>query len=116
MLTPGCGGVPGEGQLRDRVDASVALSAPRSRRMARVLIVVLALVWTQFPFGSGGASAEGDHELALCCAWGKSLEHGNLTYSILSPDAASAEVIRQAVREWDADLPALTLSEVPVGL
>src|SRR5437899_2485869 len=115
MLTPGCGGVPGEGQLRDRVDA-VALSAPRSRRMARVVIVVLALVWTQFPFGSGGASAEGDHELALCCAWGKSLEHGNLTYSILSPDAASAEVIRQAVREWDADLPALTLSEVPVGL
>ena len=89
---------------------------PRSRRAARVLIVVLALVWTQFPFGSGGASAEGDHELALCCAWGKSLEHGNLTYSILSPDAASAEVIRQAVREWDADLPALTLSEVPVGL
>src|SRR5207253_1458434 len=88
---------------------------PRSRRAARVLIVVLALVWTQFPFGSGGASAEGDHELALCCAWGKSLEHGNLTYSILSPDAASAEVIRQAVREWDADLPALTLSEVPVG-
>ena len=35
------------------------------------LIVVLALVWTQFPFGSGDASAEGGHELALCCAWGR---------------------------------------------
>ena len=77
--------------------------------------MVLALVWTQFPFGSGGASAEGDHELALCCAWGKSLDDGNLTYSVLSLDVASAEVIRNAIREWDADLPALTLSEVPVG-
>jgi len=113
--------------LRDRVDASVAGSAivgavpstsrrpPRSRRAARVLIVVLGLVWTQFPFGSGGASAEGDHELALCCAWGHSLDDGDLTYSILSPDPASAEVIRTAVREWDADLPSIRLSEVPVG-
>src|SRR5256885_12728694 len=114
MLPPGCGGVPGEGQLRDRVDA-VALSAPRSRRMARVVIVLLALVWTQFPFGGGGASAEGDHELALCCAWGRSLDDANLTYSIASPDVASGEVIRRAVEEWDADLPALTLSEGPVG-
>jgi hypothetical protein len=80
-----------------------------------VLIVLVALFWTQFPFGSGGASAEGDHELALCCAWGKSLDFGNLTYSISSSDVASAEVIRGAVEEWDADLPALTLTEVPVG-
>ena len=80
-----------------------------------MLIVVLALVWTQFPFGSGGASAEGDHELALCCAWGKSLDDAILTYSVSSPDAASAEVIRNAIREWDADLPGLVLSEVPVG-
>ncbi len=101
--------------MRDRVEASVAVPVPRSRRMARVLIVLLALVWTQFPFGGGGASAEGDHELALCCAWGRSLDHGNLTYSIASPDAASGEVIRRAVEEWDADLPALTLSEVAVG-
>ena len=113
--------------MRDRVDASVAGPAmvgmsrpgpsrpPRSRRTARVLIVALALLWTQFPFGSGGASAEGNHELALCCAWGESLAHGNLTYSIVSPDPASAQVIRAAVEEWDADLLALTLSEVPLG-
>src|SRR2546423_11974859 len=127
MLAPGCGGVPGEGQLRDRVDASVAGSAgvgatglpprrpPRSRRAARVLIVVLALVWTQFPFGGGGASAEGNHELALCCAWGKSLDDANLTYTIGSPDAPSGEVIRRAIEEWDADLVALTLTEVALG-
>src|SRR5258706_16179049 len=100
MLTPGCGGVPGEGQLRDRVAASGALSAPRSRRLARVVIGLFALVWAQFPFGSGGASAEGDHELALCCAWGKSLDDGNLPYSIASPGAASGAVIRRAVEEW----------------
>ena len=67
------------------------------------------------PLRQRRASAEGDHELALCCAWGKSLEDANLSYSVSSPDAASAEVIRNAIREWDSDLPALTLSEVPVG-
>jgi hypothetical protein len=113
--------------LRDRVDASVAGSAvvgamppasrrpPRSRRTARLLIVLLALVWTQFPFGNGGASAEGDHELALCCAWGRSLDDGILTYSVSSPDPPSTQVIRNAIQEWDGDLPALTLSEVAVG-
>jgi predicted Zn-dependent protease len=88
---------------------------PRRRRAARALIVLFALLWTQFPFGSGGASAEGDHELALCCAWGKSLDDANLTYSVSSPDAVSAQVIRNAIREWDSDLPALSLTEVPVG-
>ena len=83
--------------------------------MARLLIVVLALVWTQFPFSSGGASAEGDHELALCCAWGRSLDDGALTYSISSPDGPSTQVIRNAIREWDGDLPALRLTEVAVG-
>ena len=112
--------------MRDRVDASVAGSvvganvpaprrAPRSRRLARALIVVLALVWTQFPFASGDASAEGGHELALCCAWGRSLDDGNLTYSITSPDGPSTQVIRTAVRDWDGELPALTLTEVSGG-
>jgi hypothetical protein len=77
--------------------------------------VLFAFVWTQFPFGNGGASAEGDHELALCCAWGKSLDDATLTYSVSSPDAPSTQVIRNAIREWDADLPALTLMEVAVG-
>ena len=99
--------------MRDRVDASVVV--PRSRRMARLLIVVLALVWTQFPFGSGAASEEGTQELALCCAWGKSLDDGVLTYSVSSPDVPSAQVIRNAVREWDGDLLAVRLNEVAVG-
>jgi hypothetical protein len=80
-----------------------------------VLIVVLALVWTQFPFGSGGASAEGGHELALCCAWGRSLDDGDLTYSVTSPDVPSAQVIRNAIRDWDRELTAITLTEVPVS-
>jgi hypothetical protein len=83
--------------------------------MARLLIVVLALVWTQFPFSGGGASAEGGHELALCCAWGRSLDDGALTFSVSSPDAPSTQVIRNAIREWDGDLPALRLTEVAVG-
>ena len=78
--------------------------------------MVLALVWTQFPLGSGGASSEDDnHELALCCAWGRSLDDSNLTYSISSPHRLSTQVIRSAIREWDAELFGITLSEVAVG-
>src|SRR5581483_1436233 len=51
----------------------------------------------------------------LCCAWGRSLDDGALTYSIFSPDGPSTQVIRNAIREWDGDLPALRLTEVPVG-
>ena len=77
---------------------------------------MLALVWTQFPFGSGDASAEGGRELALCCAWGRSLDDGNLTYSVTSPDSPSTQVIRNAIKDWDSELAALTLSEVgPAG-
>jgi hypothetical protein len=80
----------------------------------RVAMVVLALLWTQFPFG-GGARAEGGHALELCCAWGSSLADGELTYSVSSADAPSGDVFRSAVREWDDVLPGLRLAEQPVG-
>jgi Matrixin len=80
----------------------------------RVIMLVLALIWTQFPLG-GGARAEGGHELALCCAWGKAMDDGRLSYSVAATDHASADVIRQAVREWDANLPGLELVEGAVG-
>ena len=105
-----------------KLDASEASSsiAPRDRSgrglrttpAVRVGMVVLALVWTQFPLG-GGAKAEGGRELALCCAWGRILDDSELTYSVRSADPVSAEVVRQAVREWDADLPALRFVELP---
>lgn len=76
----------------------------------RVALVLVALVWTQFPLG-GGARAEGGRALELCCAWGRSLEDGTLTYSVESDDDASGEVLRSAVREWDEVL-SLTLAEV----
>jgi hypothetical protein len=86
---------------------------PRTTPTVRVFMVVLALVWTQFPVG-GGARAEGGHELALCCAWGKALEDGQLSYSVAADDT-SAEVIRQAVREWDTSLPGVDMVERGLG-
>ncbi len=88
--------------------------AVQATPLVRVAMVALALVWTQFPIGVG-ARAEGGHELALCCAWGKALEDGRLSYSLSAPDSASAEVIRQAVREWDISLPGLDLIERAAG-
>ena len=43
------------------------------------------------------------------------LEDGNLTYSVTSPDVPSAQVIRTAIRDWDRELPAITLTEVPAS-
>ena len=94
--------------------AGAGHGAVQATPLVRMAMVALALVWTQFPIGVG-ARAEGGHELALCCAWGKALEDGRLSYSVSAPDSASAEVIRHAVREWDASLPGLDLIERPVG-
>ena len=87
---------------------------PRTTPAARALMVVLALVWTQFPLG-GGARAEGGHELALCCAWGTALGDGQLSYSVAAADDTSAGVIRHAVREWDSSLPGVELVERAAG-
>ncbi|HEY3238516.1 MAG TPA: matrixin family metalloprotease, partial [Acidimicrobiia bacterium] len=76
-------------------------------------MVILALVWTQFPLG-GGARAEGGQALELCCAWGKTLADGALTYSVSAGDTATADVIRAAVREWD-DVLAVSFLEVAPG-
>jgi hypothetical protein len=76
-------------------------------------MVLLALVWTQFPLG-GGARAEGGQALELCCAWGRTLTDGALTYSVSAGDAATADVIRAAVREWD-DALAVSFIEVAPG-
>ena len=80
----------------------------------RVGMLVLALIATQFPVG-GGARAEGGRVLSLCCAWGKAIDDGQLSYRVAAADGASADVIRQAVREWDASLPGLELVEGAVG-
>lgn len=84
----------------------------RTTKSLRVAMVLLALVWTQFPLG-GGARAEGGQALELCCAWGKTLSDDALTYSV-SADAATADVIRAAVREWDEVL-AISFIEVAPG-
>jgi hypothetical protein len=85
----------------------------RTTPTLRVAMVLLALVWTQFPLG-GGARAEGGQTLELCCAWGRTLTDGALTYSVSAGDAATADVIRAAVRQWD-DALAISFLEVAPG-
>lgn len=84
-----------------------------TRPSLRVALVLLALVWTQFPLG-GGARAEGGQAIELCCAWGRTLADGALTYSISAGDTATADVMRAAVRQWDEVL-AVSFVEVAPG-
>ena len=96
--------------------AGVARESSRPVRTTpslRVALVLLALVWTQFPLG-GGARAEGGQTLELCCAWGRTLEDDALTFSVSAGDPATADVIRAAVREWD-DALAVSFAEVAPG-
>lgn len=92
--------------------AAVAREPARATPVLRLALVLFALVWTQFPFG--GARAEGGRAIELCCAWGRALEDGDLTWSVAGADPATAEVMRSAVREWD-DALALSLTEVVPG-
>ena len=86
----------------------------RSTPGLRLFMVLVALLWTQFPFG-GGAHAEGAQALKLCCAWGSSLADGELTFSVVGGDPETMNVMRAAVKEWDDVLAGMTLSERPPG-
>jgi hypothetical protein len=50
--------------------------------------------------------------IKLCCAWGRQLDDGKLTFAFTSGDAATVEVMRGAVGAWAAALPELTLTEI----
>jgi hypothetical protein len=81
-------------------------------RLVRLAVVLLALLAAQFSVFAV-ARAEDGRAIELCCAWGKSLADGQLTYSLGGADPATAEVIRGAVRAWDDALPTIILTEVP---
>lgn len=89
-----------------------ALWGAASRPLVRVVMVLLALGWTQFPLG-GGARAEGGQAIELCCAWGKAIGDGVLTWSV-NAEPSTADVIRAGIREWD-DVLALSLAEQAPG-
>jgi hypothetical protein len=62
--------------------------------------------------GEGDAAAEdGGRAVGICCAWGKRLRDGDLTYSVRSNDPTAESILRAAVHAWDDALPELTLSE-----
>ncbi|MGH9000529.1 MAG: hypothetical protein ACRDY7_14210 [Acidimicrobiia bacterium] len=77
-------------------------------------MILVALMWTQFPLG-GGAHAEGGPALKLCCAWGRTLADADLTWSVAGADSATADVIRSGLREWDDVLASVSLTEVSPG-
>ncbi|MGH9005016.1 MAG: matrixin family metalloprotease [Acidimicrobiia bacterium] len=84
------------------------------RRLAWPMVIVLTALGVVFPTW-GAAQAEGPPALELCCAWGRSLADGQLTYSLDGADPATADVMRGAIRAWDDALPSIALVEVPPG-
>jgi hypothetical protein len=89
----------------------VAEDGKRGWRL-RSAVVLVGVIWWQLPL-TGAAQTEGGRALELCCAWGRSLADGELTYSLSGADPATAEVMRGAVRAWDDALPTIALIEVP---
>ena len=99
---------------------------PLRRRIA-VALPLAAVSLVQVSVGGVERSASGGVTSArtgapnapvikLCCAWGRQLEDGNLTFAFISGDAATVEVMRAAVGAWDAALPELTLTETAPDL
>ncbi|MGH9040263.1 MAG: matrixin family metalloprotease [Acidimicrobiia bacterium] len=81
----------------------------------RAGIVLLGAVWSVVLPTFGAAQAEGGPAIELCCAWGRSLADGQLTYSLSGADPATGDVMRGAIRAWDDALPTIVLREVPEG-
>lgn len=81
-------------------------------RLLGLAVVLIGLISAQFSIFAV-ARAEGGPALELCCAWGKSLADGQLTYSLEGADPETADVMRGAVGAWDNALGRITLIEVP---
>jgi hypothetical protein len=62
---------------------------------------------------SKGQDFEEENSIQICCAWGKSLEDGRLTYYIDDDDTSEEQqqAVRKAVQEWDTKTEHLELEE-----
>jgi hypothetical protein len=90
------------------------LVAEDGMRLSRVaaavgLLTVIGVLLPAVPV----ARAQTSRTLELCCAWGRALEDGRLSYSLSGADPATADVMRAAIRAWDDSLPTISLFEVP---
>ncbi|MGH9034609.1 MAG: matrixin family metalloprotease [Acidimicrobiia bacterium] len=81
-------------------------------RLVGLAAVLIGLISAQFSIFAV-AQAEDGPALELCCAWGRSLTDGQLTYSLSGADPATADVMRDAVATWDGALGTIALLEVP---
>lgn len=103
---------PGDGSRHRPLRRRIGLALP----LAVVSLVQVSVGGTERSFSGGVASARTGSPnapvITLCCAWGRQLEDGNLTFAFTSGDAATVEVMRAAVGAWDAALPELTLTEI----
>ena len=56
---------------------------------------------------------EEESSIQICCAWGRALEDGRLTYFIDDDDSSEGEqqAVRNAIQEWDIKIEPLELEE-----
>ena len=60
----------------------------------------------------GKNNQEQQNSIEICCAWGKQLEDGKLTYKITGGNSDIRQAVRTAVGQWDLKIAGLTLQEV----
>jgi predicted Zn-dependent protease len=60
----------------------------------------------------GKNNHEQQNSIQICCAWGKQLEDGKLTYKITGGNSDIRQAVRTAVGQWDLKIAGLTLQEV----
>jgi len=84
-------------------------------RLVPAVVVLFALVSLQISSILAARADGPQRQLQLCCAWGKSLADGTLTYSLAVADGPSLNVIRSVLRQWDDALSSVSFVEVPAG-
>jgi Matrixin len=80
---------------------------------ALAIVILSSIGFSSTILGADEEDFEENSLIKICCAWGKDLADGKLTYSIVGNiDAEKKEAVRNAIQDWDEKIESIKFEEV----
>jgi hypothetical protein len=80
---------------------------------ALAIVILSSIGFSSTILGADEEDFEENSLIKICCAWGKDLADGKLTYSIVGNiDAEKKEAVHNAIQDWDEKIESIKFEEV----